>query len=160
MKALTVRQPWAHAILTLGKDVENRNWSTTYRGPLLIHAGLQADEGGEVELARRGFDVPGYTSPAAPRGAIVGVVQLVNCWDPLTRDYPRGLDVIASPWWIGRVGWLLRDPVAFPTPMPWKGAQGLFDVPDDQVLEHLRSTVANLAAHTILAQLFPDEARG
>jgi len=39
MKALSVRQPWAHAILHLGKRVENRDWrGCNYRGPVLLHA--------------------------------------------------------------------------------------------------------------------------
>ena len=38
MKALSVRQPWAHLIVTGIKRVENRFWETPYRGPLLIHA--------------------------------------------------------------------------------------------------------------------------
>ncbi len=38
MKALTVRQPWAWALMEGGKDIENRKWATTYRGPLAIHA--------------------------------------------------------------------------------------------------------------------------
>ncbi|MBL8866467.1 MAG: ASCH domain-containing protein, partial [Planctomycetia bacterium] len=38
MLALSIHQPWAHAILHFGKSVENRTWSTSYRGPLLIHA--------------------------------------------------------------------------------------------------------------------------
>lgn len=39
MKALSIRQPWAHAILHLGKRVENRDWSgCSYRGPVLLHA--------------------------------------------------------------------------------------------------------------------------
>jgi hypothetical protein len=33
IKALTVRQPWAWATIYGGKDVENRRWRTTYRGP-------------------------------------------------------------------------------------------------------------------------------
>lgn len=37
MKALSIRQPWAHLIIH-GKPIENRSWSTTYRGPLLLHA--------------------------------------------------------------------------------------------------------------------------
>jgi hypothetical protein len=31
-KALTIRQPWAHSIIHLGKDVENRSWRTDYKG--------------------------------------------------------------------------------------------------------------------------------
>jgi hypothetical protein len=43
VKALTIRQPWAWATIYGGKDVENRRWRTAYRGPLLIHAGKNAD---------------------------------------------------------------------------------------------------------------------
>ena len=39
MYALSIHQPWAWAILNVGKNVENRRWRTRYRGPLLIHAG-------------------------------------------------------------------------------------------------------------------------
>lgn len=40
-KYLSVRHPWAHLIIEGVKPVENRPWTTTYRGPLLIHAGLK-----------------------------------------------------------------------------------------------------------------------
>jgi hypothetical protein len=43
VKVLTIRQPWAHAILHLGKDVENRSWRTRYRGLLLIHAAARPE---------------------------------------------------------------------------------------------------------------------
>ena len=43
MKVLSVRQPWAWAIIHGGKDVENRNWDTKFRGRLAIHAGKQFD---------------------------------------------------------------------------------------------------------------------
>ena len=38
MKALSIRAPWWFCILHNGKDIENRDWSTRYRGPVLIHA--------------------------------------------------------------------------------------------------------------------------
>lgn len=39
MKAISVRQPWAWAILHAGKRIENRDWKgCSYRGPILIHA--------------------------------------------------------------------------------------------------------------------------
>ena len=38
MKALSIRQPWAAAIVQLGKNIENRTWATRFRGPILIHA--------------------------------------------------------------------------------------------------------------------------
>ena len=42
MKALTVLQPYAWAIVTGLKKIENRTWPTSHRGELLIHAGLSA----------------------------------------------------------------------------------------------------------------------
>ena len=46
MKALSIKQPWAWAIIHAGKNVENRTWATSYRGPLLIHAGKTFDHEG------------------------------------------------------------------------------------------------------------------
>jgi hypothetical protein len=40
MKALTVCQPWAWAIIHAPKRIENRTWRTSHRGPLAVHAGL------------------------------------------------------------------------------------------------------------------------
>jgi len=37
MKALSLSQPMAWAIFN-GKDVENRNWRTAYRGRFIVHA--------------------------------------------------------------------------------------------------------------------------
>ena len=48
LKALSVRPCWAHAIIHLGKDIENRSWRTPHRGLLLIQAG--------VTFATRDFD--------------------------------------------------------------------------------------------------------
>lgn len=45
-KALSLRQPWAWAVVHGYKDVENRSWSTKHRGPLLIHASKQLDPEG------------------------------------------------------------------------------------------------------------------
>lgn len=46
MRILTVRQPWAWAIIHGGKNVENRvrNIAGNYRGPVAIHAALQPDQ--------------------------------------------------------------------------------------------------------------------
>lgn len=45
MRVLTVRQPWAWAIIHGRKDVENRtrNLAGSYRGPVAIHAGLRVE---------------------------------------------------------------------------------------------------------------------
>ncbi|MFL6864136.1 MAG: hypothetical protein ACJ8DZ_14170 [Allosphingosinicella sp.] len=46
LPALSIRQPWAHAILHLGKDIENRGRCHRHRGLTLIHAsaGMSVEE--------------------------------------------------------------------------------------------------------------------
>ncbi len=39
MKVLTLHQPWASLVALGVKTIETRSWSTSYRGPLAIHAG-------------------------------------------------------------------------------------------------------------------------
>lgn len=36
--ALTLWQPWASLVAWEEKRIETRSWSTSYRGPLVIHA--------------------------------------------------------------------------------------------------------------------------
>jgi hypothetical protein len=43
MKAICIHQPWAHFIVKGFKDIENRSWKTKYRGPILIHAGVNVE---------------------------------------------------------------------------------------------------------------------
>lgn len=132
MKALSIRQPWAFSILHLGKDVENRKWGTSYRGPLLIHAakGCTADDVADwwafVCAMKSGRPVdawdrwPGRDTVA--RGAIVGIVDLVGCF----------VDA-SSPWFVGPVGLAVARPRAFAEPIPYRGQLGLFDVPHELV---------------------------
>jgi hypothetical protein len=105
--ALSIRQPWAWRILREGKDIENRTWTTPFRGPVLIHAGVQPDG----PLA----DLP----PDAHRGGIVGMARVVDC---ILADDPRAK---ASAWWQGPVGFVLADahPLTF---VPCPGRLGFF----------------------------------
>ena len=129
MKCLSVRQPWAWSILCAGKDVENRTWPTSFRGRLLIHASCSFDPYGPPAIAAfrssrasgEILDIP----PQLPTGVIVGSVEVVDCVQS---------DDCESPWRAGPWCWLLRDPVAFARPIPYKGRLRLFEVPDE-VLE-------------------------
>lgn len=79
-KVLTIRQPWAYAILHLGKDVENRSWRTHYRGPLLIHAAARPARNRREILSEYMGRPPSERSLRdLPIGSIVGVVDLVDC---------------------------------------------------------------------------------
>lgn len=132
MKALSIRQPWAWAILHVGKDVENRNWSTRFRGTVAVHAakGMTRDEYDSYvcKYFRIGLPVP--RPEDLTRGAIVGLVDIVDC--------VRHSD---SPWFQGECGFVLANPRPLKTPIPCKGALGFWDVPAEiakQIKEQLR----------------------
>ncbi len=116
MKALSVRQPFAWAIVHGGKDVENRSWATSYWGPVLIHAGMRWHDVTPAMLARRmGVQVPADL----PRGGIIGRVEIVDC-----------VESSESPWFEGPYGFVLTDPRPLPF-RPLVGKLGFFDVPDN-----------------------------
>ena len=92
MRILTVRQPWAWAIIHAGKDVENRsrNIAGYYRGPVAIHAGLAPFEQHNM-ASRAHHDAHGTEVPTAIGfGAIIGVVDLA------TVHYSTGCPVYQS----------------------------------------------------------------
>lgn len=120
MKALSIRQPWAWLILHGGKNIENREWSTKFRGWFLIHAskGMTRDEYDAAEWManENGVKLPPFET--LERGGIVGMAKLGNC--------VTGSD---SPWFVGRYGFVLDEVKPLPF-QPLKGALGLFDVPN------------------------------
>ncbi|MGV1768753.1 ASCH domain-containing protein [Agrobacterium vitis] len=123
--ALSIRQPWAWCIINLGKDIENRDWYTKFRGPVCIHAskGMTRDEyegclATVHTISRTHPFTPGGAFPALKelaRGAIVGTAEITACVDRST-----------SPWFFGRYGFVLHNvkPVDF---IPVNGALGFFD---------------------------------
>lgn len=116
MKALTIKQPWASAIIYGSKDVENRSWKTNHRGPLVVHAGAGKFTDFDVgQWAKgRGVRIP----VDRPTGAILGIVDVVNC--------VKGHD---SPWAIeGQWHWILKNPKRIASPKPVKGRLGLWSL--------------------------------
>jgi hypothetical protein len=76
MKALSVCQPWAWAILHGGKTIENRHRPTRHRGPLVIHASRSRRYiGGDYRALLP--DLPPWDE--LDYGALVGVVEVVGC---------------------------------------------------------------------------------
>ena len=118
MKALSIKQPWVHAILWAGKDIENRSWQRTFRGWVALHASAQPRRNA---LFPRGVRVPDLD--ALYYSAICGVARLV---DIVTKS--------RSKWFWhpddGSInyGWVLANATALKTPIPCKGALGLWEV--------------------------------
>lgn len=129
MKALSVRAPWWWAILHLGKDIENRDWYTGFRGTVYLHASkwyVHRDVVDDLWGIERTMQRPNPMDAKHPYeiikpfgGCIVGKMDIVGC---VTKS--------DSPWFCGKHGLVLENPVAFEKPIPFKGALGFFDVPD------------------------------
>ena len=127
--ALSIRQPWAWAIIHAGKDIENRDWSTNRRGPICIHAAKGMTRS-EYDTANRFIQQVlgpvdqdwlnkwlGVTAAQCKlqHGGIIGTADIVDC-----------RDASESPWFMGTYGFVLRNvkPVKF---IPVRGALGFFD---------------------------------
>lgn len=154
MRILTVRQPWAWAIIHGGKDVENRvrNLAGAYRGPVAIHAGLAWDNAGGMRIWEiNKIEIPPFETSGVwdTHGAILGVVDLVDVhvaraaasgtlvdWAEHTR--PGELCSAWSEW--DSYHLVLKDPRPLATPIPYKGALGLRRLPDDVVAQVLEGT--------------------
>lgn len=161
MRILTVRQPWAWAIIHGGKDVENRvrNIAGDYRGPVAIHAaiGATAELSGAQEDFLLEHDVDGkieqwLEGEPIEGGVIIGVVDLVDVHTAsviggcgrIIRDceeHPSGCRAHCSPWAFGpsTKGWfhhlVLANPRPLAEPIPYKGALGLRRLDADVVAQ-------------------------
>lgn len=133
MKALTIKQPWVHAIFHEGKDIENRTWKTSYRGWIAIHSAGQP---------RRGARYPG--SLLAPDlstldySAVCGVVRVM---DIVTES--------DSPWFYRpedgstNFGWVLSDPLKLEYAIKCKGKLNLWNLPDE-IARQIGSLLPNI----------------
>lgn len=116
-----------------------------------------------------------------PLGAIVAVARLVTVlpldgfsvgcyyrvWDeheldgtPLEETPPRTeftfQEQALGDFSPGRYGWVLADVRPLAQPIPWKGAQGLFDVPTGQLIQIWKEQGLSDEA---IVELFPQEVR-
>lgn len=113
LKALSIRQPWANAIL-FGKDVENRSRYFSHRGPLLIHASQKLDREALVDpriIALSGDDLL--------VGHLIGIVTVLDC---VRESSSRWADA-QSNWKI-----LLSNARQLLHPVPYRGQLSLFNV--------------------------------
>lgn len=136
MRALTLWQPWAHAICYHGKRIENR----PCRPPnhrmgrtFAIHAGLRWDpQFGEVAELE---DFPrGYMGTVARRDCVFGaVVATAFLYAASNREdelrYYCGDDQVEKWWCPGQYGLVLKRVRRVTTPIPVRGAQGFWRLP-------------------------------
>lgn len=119
MKAMSIKQPWVHAILCEGKDIENRSWQRSDRGWIAIHASQSPRTGDRLP---RGHETPDLKT--LDYSAICGVARLV---DIVTKS--------RSKWFYhpddGSInyGWVLADITRLLKPIECKGMLGLWEIP-------------------------------
>ena len=116
MKALSIRQPWAWLICFGGKDIENRCWSTRFRGEFLLHAAKGMTRA-EYQDCADFANLPPFEK--LERGGIVGIARLADC-----------VSGHRSEWFNGPFGFVLAEvrPLRF---VPCRGELGFFEVPAD-----------------------------
>lgn len=129
LRALSITRPWSTLILHHGKDIENRSWSTHYRGPLLV-AGALSWQGSAVGYAEElGIVGVPWERGAHPTG-IVGVVDLVSVCTAVTREirFPETSGCDCGRWAAaGQYHWHLANPRPLAEPVPHPGRLGLWE---------------------------------
>jgi hypothetical protein len=118
------------------KKIETRSWYTNYRGHLLIHAAKRRPTKSDFyyicsALKDFGYDEQSLLSDL-PLGMIVCEVNLIYC--TRTMGYiPDGLEGKLGDYTKGRFMWTTENSKRFAEPIPWKGQQGFFNVPDEVI---------------------------
>lgn len=155
MRILTVRQPWAWAIIYGGKDVENRvrNIAGGYRGPVAIHVATANAAFAPSEITspteRKLGDVMAAHSDSVAegeiwpwyrdRGSIIGVVNLVDVHHAAECVYVGSAVEDFDGYFVSQEisycsAWaedanvyhlVLENPRALTRPIPYRGALGL-----------------------------------
>lgn len=142
MRAISLWQPFASsALIPALKPHETRHWAapaSVIGQRIAIHASgrsiakeIVTAEACDVLAEAFGED----WRTTLPRGAVVGSVIIADCRpmdcmvapaEPLHQN-----DYLLGVWGPGRFAWRLADPWILAKPIPWKGKQGWFNVPDD-----------------------------
>ncbi len=110
MKVLTLHQPWASLVALGVKTIETRSWSTKYRGPLAIHAGLSKAGATQCSECWDAIYAENSREVELPLGALVATCTLVDVapiggpfsfrtgiWDGDEGDFPGQPVVVRSP---------------------------------------------------------------
>lgn len=147
MKLLSLWEPWATLMAIGAKRIETRSWRTGYQGYLAIHA----SKGGLPKTALKDcLEEPAFklalSGERLSPGCIVAVVRLLDCLPMETKgclpgvfeDFPE-LDNPAErefgDFSQGRWSWVTDSLFRLPSPLPFRGKQGLVDLPYDTVVQ-------------------------
>jgi len=138
IKGLSIRQPYATMIAARLKARETRDWATSHRGIVVIHAAKAwgREERDDLEHMMDFEPVQALFEPMLanggkpPLGVLLCRAQLVRCERAEDiRDRLSPLERAAGGYADGRFAFLMEDVRPLPKPIPLKGQLGFFDVP-------------------------------
>jgi hypothetical protein len=129
LKAITLHQPWATLIAIGAKKYETRSWTTWYRGPIAIHAGLSCEYLALVdrEPFRKCLQSAGIND--LPLGAIVAYARLIHVFKTMDSFELGPHELEFGNFALGRFAWQLANVEMLDEPIPMRGKQGLWDMP-------------------------------
>jgi hypothetical protein len=137
VKALTVRNPYAHAIARWHDTIINMTWPTAYRGELAIHAHPTAFDDAAADDHRIAGAAAAYPAVPYVAGAVVAVGHLAGChhadrcdhaWTPCC--YPS-CNHLCDPWaTYGMWHWQLTGVRTLAVPVRCGAGLGLWELPD------------------------------
>ncbi len=116
LRCLSLQQPWAWAVSVGLKTVENRTWSTPYRGRIALHASRSRRWVNEI---CREFPGLPLDREAFVYGAVVGVAELVEV-------QPHSWALRDNRWAAGPLCWLFEQARPLPEPIPALGRLQLY----------------------------------
>ena len=119
MRAITIHEPYATAIVTGVKRYETRPRRTNIRGLVAIHAGLKRTS---LDFSKANI----YLKPEyLAYGAVVGFAEIADC---VPVEEIRGnlsdVELAMGDYSPGRFAWVLKNPIMLLTIVPAKGKQG------------------------------------
>lgn len=125
MKAFTVYQPYAYAIVSGLKQYETRPQRTNIRGRVAVHAAR-----GKPRFVTLALDMTLPETIMLHFGAVIGTVEIVDCV-PVEEIIPTltERERVLGDYSPGRFAWVLRNPIMFEKPIPARGQQGWWEWP-------------------------------
>lgn len=160
MKALSLWQPWATLWCKGLKLNETRRRGLSHRGLLVVHAAMRWTDA-QLELcstpAFREVLAPLAGLPAScaesdylraldrilPRGGLIGQVHISDCMKitDAVRRQVTGRELAFGDYSAGRFAIVANEHMHWPEKLPWRGQQGLFEVPAADIAGHLSALI-------------------
>ena len=136
MKAITIKQPWAWAIVHGSKRVENRTWKPSLKligQRFAIHAAKVDDHNGAfMDVTELCFLSTPLRGAYCHHSAIVGTARLVRVVDECDFDLGDWFNDGNEAWFSGPKGFILDDVIKC-EPFACKGALGFWEAPAEFV---------------------------